>query len=58
MLTDSRTVSVLLSTNTDSVILVGNTRVTVDTVVGNYKQGLSPEEIVSRYSSLELFRCL
>ena len=54
MLTASRTVSVPLSTNADGVILVGNTRVTIDTVVGNYKQGLSPEEIVSRYSSLNL----
>jgi len=54
MLTASRTVSVPLSTNADGVILVANTRVTIDTVVGNYKQGLSPEEIVSRYSSLEL----
>lgn len=54
MLTTSRTVSVPLSTNADGVILVGNTRVTLDTVVGNYKQGISPEEIVSRYSSLNL----
>ncbi|MBD2149935.1 DUF433 domain-containing protein [Pseudanabaena sp. FACHB-1277] len=54
MLTASRTVSVPLSTNADGVILVGNTRVTIDTVVGNYKQGLSPEEIVFRYSSLDL----
>jgi uncharacterized protein (DUF433 family) len=54
MLTASRTVSVPLSTNADDVILIGNTRVTIDTVVGNYKLGLSPEEIASRYSSLDL----
>lgn len=54
MLTTSCTVPVPLSTNADGVILVGNTRVTLDTVIGNYKQGLSPEEIVSRYSSLNL----
>jgi uncharacterized protein (DUF433 family) len=54
MLTTSRTVSVPLSTNADGVILVGITRVTLDTVVGSYKQGLSPEEIVSRYPSINL----
>jgi uncharacterized protein (DUF433 family) len=54
MLTTSRTVSVPLSTNADGVILVGSTRVTLDTVVGSYKQGLSPEEIVSRYPSINL----
>ena len=54
MLTTSRTVSIPLSTNADGVILVGNTRVTLDTVIGSYKQGLSPEEIISRYSSLNL----
>ncbi|MBE9061738.1 DUF433 domain-containing protein [cf. Phormidesmis sp. LEGE 11477] len=43
-----------LSTSKDGVILVGNTRVTLDTVVAVFKQGTTAEEIVCRYPSLKL----
>ncbi len=43
-----------LSVNKDGVILVGNTRVTLDTVVAVFNQGTTAEEIVYRYPSLKL----
>lgn len=43
-----------LKANEDGVILVGNTRVTLDTVVAVFKQGVTAEEIVYRYPSLNL----
>ncbi len=43
-----------LETNTDGVVRVGKTRVTLDTVVSVFKQGLTAEEIVYRYPSLKL----
>ena len=43
-----------LNANKDGVILVGNTRVTLDTVVAVFKQGTTAEEIVYRYPSLNL----
>ncbi len=38
----------------DGVVRVGNTRVTLDTIVAVFKQGATAEEIVYRYSSLQL----
>lgn len=38
-----------LQTNKDGVILVGKTRVTLDTVVAVFNQGATAEEIVYRY---------
>ncbi|MFW6097717.1 MAG: DUF433 domain-containing protein [Chloroflexota bacterium] len=38
----------------DDVILVGNTRVTLDTVVDSFQKGSTPEEIVYQYPSLTL----
>jgi len=38
----------------DGVVRVGNTRVTLDTVVAVFKQGSTAEEIVYRYPSLQL----
>ncbi len=38
----------------DSVVRVGPTRVTLDTVIGTYNDGIGPEGIVERYSSLDL----
>ncbi|MBM3459547.1 MAG: DUF433 domain-containing protein, partial [Armatimonadetes bacterium] len=38
----------------DGVLRVGGTRVTLDTVVGAYQDGASPEEIVLAYDALEL----
>lgn len=43
-----------LTINADGVVCVGETRVTLDTVVAVFKQGTTPEEIVQRYPSLRL----
>ena len=40
--------------NEDGVILVGKTRVTLDTVIAVFNQGATAEEIVYRYPSLSL----
>lgn len=38
----------------DGAIRVGQTRVSLETVVGSFQDGASPEEIVLRYPSLDL----
>lgn len=43
-----------LMMNTDNVVLVGNTRVTLDTIVNVFKQGTTAEEIAQRYPVLKL----
>ncbi len=43
-----------LQANEDGVILVGKTRVTLDTVVAVFHQGATAEEITYRYPSLNL----
>ena len=43
-----------LKTNADGVVRVGNTRVTLDTVLAVFNQGTTAEEIVYRYPSLRL----
>lgn len=43
-----------LEVNADNVVLVGQTRVTLDTVVAIFKQGTTAEEIVYRYPALKL----
>jgi uncharacterized protein (DUF433 family) len=43
-----------LKVNADGVFRIGNTRVTLDTVVAIFKQGLTAEEIAYRYPSLKL----
>lgn len=43
-----------LNMNRDGVLLVGNTRVTLETVVGAFSDGATPEEIVQQYPSLDL----
>ncbi len=43
-----------LVTNADGVVLVRGTRVPLDTVVGAFEEGTSPEEIVNQYSTLKL----
>ena len=43
-----------LQANADGVVLVGKTRVTLDTVVAVFTQGATAEEIASRYPSLNL----
>jgi uncharacterized protein (DUF433 family) len=43
-----------LTTKPDGVVCIGETRVTLDTVVAVFKQGSTAEEIVHRYPSLRL----
>ncbi len=43
-----------LETNADGVVQISKTRVTLDTVVAAFKQGMTAEEILSRYPSLKL----
>jgi len=43
-----------LHLDADGVMRVGRTRVTLDTVVGAFEDGASPEEIVWAYDSLNL----
>lgn len=43
-----------LETDTDGVIRVGKTRVTLDTVIGAFQEGATAEEIVQSYTSLKL----
>jgi uncharacterized protein (DUF433 family) len=43
-----------LRRDADGVLRVGNTRVTLDTVVETFLQGDSPEEITEQYPSLDL----
>lgn len=43
-----------LRVNADGVVLVGKTRVTLDTVVAVFIEGATAEEIVQQYPSLEL----
>jgi uncharacterized protein (DUF433 family) len=43
-----------LEADTDGVVRVGGTRVTLDTVVAAFKQGATAEEIVYQYPSLDL----
>jgi uncharacterized protein (DUF433 family) len=43
-----------LATDTDGVVRVGGTRVTLDTVVAAFGEGATAEEIVHQYPSLKL----
>lgn len=45
-----------LSTEADGVVRVGSTRVTLDTVVEAFREGLTAEEIQQQYPSLDLPR--
>lgn len=47
-------VDVPLRTDEGGVIRVGQTRVTLQTVITDFHQGASPEEIVHHYPALEL----
>lgn len=38
----------------DGVLRVGGTRVTLDSVIGTFSDGATPEEIVQQYTSLDL----
>src|SRR5436190_16490847 len=48
------TAPVPLATDADGVVRVGSTRVTLDTVVAAFREGMTPEGIVEQYSSLSL----
>lgn len=43
-----------LNTGDDGVVRVGGTRVTLDTVVEAFLEGLTPEEVQQQYPSLDL----
>lgn len=43
-----------LTKDADGVLRVGSTRVTLDTVVAAYREGMTPEGIVEQYPSLRL----
>lgn len=43
-----------LEADSDGVIRVGGTRVTLDTVASSFKDGATPEEIACRYPSVRL----
>ena len=43
-----------LVTDADGVVRIGNTRVTLDTVVAAFREGLTAEGIVEQYPSLQL----
>ncbi|MDQ3650600.1 MAG: DUF433 domain-containing protein [Acidobacteriota bacterium] len=45
---------VTLRIDEDGVMRVGQTRVPIDTVVFSFNEGASPEEIVLRYTTLDL----
>lgn len=43
-----------LASDADGVVRVGSTRVTLDTVVAAFREGMTPEGIVEQYPSLQL----
>lgn len=43
-----------LAKSADGIVRIGETRVTLDTIVAVFKQGATAEEIVHRYPSLRL----
>ena len=54
MATQIESISPSLVKNSDGDILVGGTRVFLDTVVAAHLEGHSPEEIVTQYPTLQL----
>ncbi len=43
-----------LASDADGVVRIGSTRVTLDTVVAAFQEGMTPEGIVEQYPSLQL----
>lgn len=43
-----------LANDADGVVRIGSTRVTLDTVVAAFKEGMTPEGIVEQYPALRL----
>ena len=54
MTTTEMTEIIPLSTDNDGVIRVGNTRVTLDTIVAAFKEGATAEEIAYQYPTVSL----
>lgn len=54
MIPSAMTSTIPLQTSLDAVIRVGETRVTLDTVVGAFADGATAEEIVQQYPTLKL----
>ena len=54
MATAEMTEIIPLSTDNDGVIRVGNTRVTLDTIVAAFKEGATAEEIAYQYPTVPL----
>jgi uncharacterized protein (DUF433 family) len=54
MLPSSVTENIPLRTDPAGVVRVGNTRVTLDTVISAFRDGSTAEEIVQQYPSLNL----
>ncbi len=50
----TRTEKIPLTNDRDGVVRVGNTRVTLDTLVSAFNQGATAEDIAHRYSALDL----
>jgi uncharacterized protein (DUF433 family) len=43
-----------LVSDQDGVVRVGNTRVTLDTIIAAFRQGMTPEGIVEQYPTVQL----
>ena len=54
MASEVAVISVPLAADTEGVLRVGGTRVTLDTVIFAFNEGATPEEIAQRYPSLRL----
>jgi len=54
MFSPSTAIDLPLRINEDGVIRIGNTRVTLQTVIADFHRGASPEEIVHHYPALSL----
>ncbi|NJM41518.1 MAG: DUF433 domain-containing protein [Anaerolineae bacterium] len=54
MVIESPTTIILLRTDSSGVICVGNTRVTFETVIEEFKRGESPESIAENFSAISL----
>jgi uncharacterized protein (DUF433 family) len=54
MLSEPTAIQVPLRSDEDGVVRVGQTRVTLQTVIADFHRGASPEEIVHHYPALKL----
>jgi uncharacterized protein (DUF433 family) len=54
VLLDGMSEPIPLYTDADGVVRVGNTRVTLDTIVATFSEGATAEEIVQKYPTVKL----